>query len=116
MSKSVLNWKVRRDVSENPKTSKAALGEAARELLAADRLAEAVELAGKAGDEGALDKIRAAAVEEGNLFVYVRACQAAGKPAAGADLAKLADNAKEAGLSGYEAAARELLSGGKNQA
>ena len=56
--------------------------------------------------------IRAKAVEEGNLFVYVRACQAAGRPASASDLSALADKAKAAGLESYEAKARELLSGG----
>ena len=112
MSKSVLNWKVRRAVSENPKTSKEVLAKSGRELLEADRPVEAIDLAQKAGDEELLAAIKAKAVEEGNLFIYVRACQATGRPASASDLRTLADKAKAAGLDSYEAKARELLSGG----
>jgi hypothetical protein len=111
-TKTVLDWKVRRSVSESPKTTKEALSQAAQTLLEADRPASAVDLAQKAGDEDILAKVKALAVEEGNLFLYVRVCQASGKPASAAELAVLADQAKAAGLASYEARARELLSGG----
>jgi hypothetical protein len=116
MGKNVLDWKVRRNLSENPKSSKEALSKAARSLFEADRPAEAVELAQKAGDQELLGSIKAAAAEEGNLFLYIRACQASGGPAAAAELKALADKAAAAGLSSYEARARELLAQGAKPA
>ncbi|MDR2456332.1 MAG: hypothetical protein LBE49_07055 [Deltaproteobacteria bacterium] len=110
MPKSILDWKVRRNVSENPKTSKEALSEAGRSLIEADRLAEAADLLQKAADLDQLSRVRALAVEEGNLFLYQRACQAAGAGPAEAELEALSEKARAAGLSSYEARARELAS------
>jgi hypothetical protein len=113
MPPGALDWKTRRGLSESPKTSKEALARAGRELLAADYLSEAVELAKKAGDGALLADLKARAVEEGNFFIYARACQSLGVPALPSELGTLADRASAAGLAAYESQARALLAGGK---
>ena len=109
MAKSVLDWKVRRNVSENPKTTKEALTDAGRRLIEADRLAEAVDLLQKAGDGELLSSIRLKAVEEGNLFLYKRACQASGQQARVDELKALAEKALAEGFGSYWAKAAEMI-------
>jgi hypothetical protein len=109
MAKSVLDWKVRRNVSENPKTTKEAMAKAGSRLLEADFLAEALDLLQKAGDKELIGRIRLKAVEEGNFFLYKRACQAAGDPLLESELRALAKKASSLGLANYESKALELL-------
>ena len=113
MAKSVLDWKVRRSVSEIPKTSKEAMAEAGRRLMEADRLAEAADLLQKAGSAELLSQIRLKAVEEGNLFLYKRACQASGEPLREGELKDLAERAAACGLLSYGTKALELAAEAK---
>ncbi|MDR1656362.1 MAG: hypothetical protein LBT47_02245 [Deltaproteobacteria bacterium] len=111
MPVSALNWKDRRSISENSKSSPEILSRAGRELFQAGFLVEAIELFQKANDASQLEQVKAASVQEGNFFIYVRACQALGKPAMATELKQLAAQAAKEGLLVYESKARSLLEG-----
>ncbi|MDR2444079.1 MAG: hypothetical protein LBE31_11230 [Deltaproteobacteria bacterium] len=111
MSESALNWRVRRNLTESSKSTPQALTSLGEELFQADYLAESIDIFQKSGDLDSLSQVKAKAVEEGNFFLYVRCCQAMGRPAIAGELRTLASKAKANGLSQYESKAMALLTG-----
>lgn len=114
MPKSVLDWKVRRKLSENPKTSREVLTKTARLLMEADRPVEALDFLAKSGDKELAREIKALAIKEGNIFIYVRACLAAKESGIADEIKRLADNASAAGLDSYAEKAYEMLLNASN--
>jgi hypothetical protein len=109
MPQSVLNWKTRRAISENPKVTSEALFAAGRELMAANMLVEAADFMARANDGEGLGLIKAKAIQDGNFFIYQTVARLLKEEPSRNDLAKLADKAASLGLSSYEDSARKLL-------
>ncbi|MDR3203866.1 MAG: hypothetical protein LBV23_03860 [Deltaproteobacteria bacterium] len=106
---SVLEWKRRRNLSENLKASTETLFMAAQELEVAERLCEAVDFYSKANNAEKITQIADRAVQEGDCFLYLKCLKALEQNPDQNKLKLLRDNAVKAGLRFYAYRAEEAL-------
>ncbi|MDR1486687.1 MAG: hypothetical protein LBT62_01640 [Deltaproteobacteria bacterium] len=105
----VLNWKAKRQLSENPNAGAESLTKAGEELLQAGFLADSLDFFQKASNNDMLRQILKLAVEQGDFFLYTKARSALKVEPELDDLKSLADNASQSGLFLHKSKAEALI-------